>query len=124
MVPFKNVTMTVTPVVQNVLADYSLDNPTTSTPVTGIVGYLEYAEADEIYATFNVVLKSPAFLQVECDQAIYFTPDAQVTVTASTGTGTYNGTVWVVHGRADMHDDGLEADHAMFALDQKTFPLS
>jgi hypothetical protein len=119
MVPFKNVTVTATPIAQNAIAPYNVaDNVGLGVPVTGIGGYLEEQETMEVYADYGVTLASPAIFQVDPANAQYFTPDAQFTVTADSGGGYYVGRVYKIHGLGDMHADGLPTDHASFLCDR------
>jgi hypothetical protein len=122
-VPFKNVTVSVAPIQQAKLANSTLDNPALGAASSGVQAYLETLSPREFFEAYNVRLESPAIIQVEVSDASKFPPDAQVEITASVGVGVLIGTKWRVIGRPDVHDDGLMADHALFWLDQRTYPF-
>jgi hypothetical protein len=115
MVPFKNATVTATPLVQEQIATGEFDNPELGSPQTGILVYLEEWDAMEVYMDYGVKLVSPAIIQVDPANAQYFSNGTEVTVTSS---GYYNGRVYKVHGRGDIHADGLQSDHASYLADR------
>ncbi len=145
MVPFRNVTFSVWPKAQAILADNTLDNIAIQTASTGIMGYLEMQDAGEVFRTYDVMLQNPAILQINIPDYMAFVnawiayvaanpsyaatnpgnpwPDAQIKITSATGFGAYVGSVFRVEGRGDIHDDGLQADHASFILDQVSWAL-
>ena len=145
MVFFTNVVVSVAPKAQAKLTDKSLDNVALQTATTGIEAYLEMQDPGEVFRTYDVMLQNPAILQIDVasyqllltNWATFIAanpqyaatnpgnpwPDSEVTITASSGMGSYTGQKYRVQGRGDVHDDGLRADHATLLLDQLTFPL-
>jgi len=130
MVPFKNVTVTVTPVVQGQLSNQTYDNPELGTGVTGIQAYLEEQDAGEVFRDYNVRLDNPAIIQFNVADALTFNPgqggevaDSEIQVTAAKGLRSYIGRIYRIQGRGDWHDDGLAADHVSYLVDRKTVPL-
>jgi hypothetical protein len=133
-VPFRNVTVTVTQIIQNKISGTNqLDNVGTGTVYTGITGFLDYETPYEAYKTFNVELKNPATLDLDLSDATFYplapttVSEFQIEVTGGGpqgGAGAFAGTYWRTAARPMMYDDGLPLDHAHFLLVQETYPIT
>ena len=133
-VPFRNVTVTVTEIIQaKIPTTNQLDNVGTGTVLTGIYGFLDYETPYEAYKTFNVELQNPACLDLNLSDATFYPQDPttisefQIEVTGggpSGGSGAFAGTYWRTCARPMMYDDGLPLDHAHFLLKQSTYPVT
>ena len=132
-VPFKNVTVTITELIQAKLSDNTLDNIGTSTVITGVKGFLDYETPYEAYKTFNVELTNPACLDLDLSDSTFYPLDPttvsefQIEVTGGGpegGAGFFAGTYWRTVGRPMVYDDGLPCDHCHFLLKQETYPIT
>jgi hypothetical protein len=133
-VPFKNVTVTITQIIQNKISGTNqLDNVGTGTVVSGVTGFLDYETPYEAYKTFNVELKNPACLDLDLADSTFYPLDPttisefQIEVTSggpSGGAGVFANTYWRTAARPMMYDDGLPLDHAHFLITQVTYPIT
>lgn len=132
-VPFRNVTVTITELLQAKLDTNQLDNLGTGTVITGVAGFLDYETPMEAYRTFNVELTNPLTLDLNLsDSAFYYVASAsqsewQIQVTGGGpdgGSGTLTGLVARTTGRPMRYDDGLPLDHCRFLLQQATYAIS
>ena len=130
---FRNVTVTITKLVQTKLSDNTLDNLGTSTVITGVAGFMDYETPYEAYKTFNVELSNPLTLDLNLSDATFYPLDPttisefQIEVTGGGpdgGAGAFAGTYWRTAARPMMYDDGLPLDHAHFLLRQATYPIT
>lgn len=114
MVPIKPYTATVSLTGQIPTSGGLMSNPQVLSEPKTILCYFERVSPGEMYATWGVSLKDPAFIQCEVSDAKDFLPDAEVAVA---------GRVYRVEGMPEIHDAGNAADHADILLEFKRYNL-